>query len=538
MTRLNFKSGVLILIMASTGGGSGCSPFIAAPVATTGSSSNSTNNTGNSTNTGSNNNAGGSSTSSAGAAANPACQASASSSSNGFQAGTGSSASPYIICTAAQLGIMNSYCNSNSSCASTYFQLGQNIDLTSTTPTPIDAFNGTLDGQNYTISNYSYTAATPVSPSTCNGTTIVLNGSALPGFYTGAPTLATPTDAVGFIRQLNGTVKNINFSNFTLVGGYITGGIAAIFSGGTISNSNISGTSSVTGVWGVNSNGATGGYPNCFPSGDGPSGETGGIVGFMYQGAITGVYSNAVVSGNMHVGGLVGSAATMGNGTTQNSGSGISIANSGATGNVSGNDTQVGGLVGVMFGSITHCYATGNVTSSYSYVGGLVGDMRGAVSTSYATGNVSGSSVAAGIGGLLGELDMSHTTTTSITVQNSYATGTVSNARATSPFAQYNGGLIGISNSAGGTLALSNSYYAGANTSTTDAAMVGTIAGSISCSGLFYDNSLTSVGCTHSGSCTCTGGNTSTMQAAATFTGASWDFTSTWSIASGYPFLQ
>jgi hypothetical protein len=75
------------------------------------------------------------------------------------------------------------------------------------------------------------------------------------------------------------------------------------------------------------------------------------------------------------------------------------ISNSYSTGNVTGDNWYVGGLVGGNNGNISNSYSTGNVTGEERFVGGLVGGNNGNISNSYSTGNVSGNS---NVGGLIG----------------------------------------------------------------------------------------------------------------------------------------
>lgn len=148
--------------------------------------------------------------------------------------------------------------------------------------------------------------------------------------------------------------------------------------------------------------------------------STGGITGSNSGGRIENSISNANVSGNVFVGGLVGS-----NNST--------ILNSSATGNVTGNNV-VGGLVGRnFFGPIRNSTASGNVTGS-NRVGGLVGENEGSqgesrvywgvISGSSASGNVTGVSM---VGGFVGWSKFSDIT-------SSAATGTVTGITDTGNF--------------------------------------------------------------------------------------------------------
>ena len=147
----------------------------------------------------------------------------------------------------------------------------------------------------------------------------------------------------------------------------------------------------------------------------------GGLVGYLYNGTIANSYTTGNVTGaNEYVGGLVGFCPFNSIG---------SIANSFATGNVSGSNI-VGGLVGWHegfdgIGSITNSYATGNVSGGYN-VGGLVGwqlTFGGVASIiySYATGNVNGGY---NVGGLVGYQNSNGANST-CSIMNCYATGNV-----------------------------------------------------------------------------------------------------------------
>jgi hypothetical protein len=111
--------------------------------------------------------------------------------------------------------------------------------------------------------------------------------------------------------------------------------------------------------------------------------------------------------------------------------------------NVTGGAFLVGGLVGVNWGTINNSYASGSVTGG-RWIGGLVGGNNGTVSNSFATGNVTGSSH--DVGSLVG---VNHGTVT-----NSYATGSVTGN------ANNAGGLVGLNWD--GTV--SNSYATGSVT--------------------------------------------------------------------------
>jgi hypothetical protein len=101
---------------------------------------------------------------------------------------------------------------------------------------------------------------------------------------------------------------------------------------------------------------------------------------------ITNCSATGVVSGDSNnVGGLCGYNSGM-------------ITNCYATGTVSGNDS-LGGLCGKNYEMITNCYATGSVMGWGDYVGGLCGSNWDTISNCYSTGSASGDS---NVGGLVG----------------------------------------------------------------------------------------------------------------------------------------
>jgi hypothetical protein len=113
----------------------------------------------------------------------------------------------------------------------------------------------------------------------------------------------------------------------------------------------------------------------------------GGLVGYNYYATVSNSYSSGSITGDFEVGGLAG----------QNVGT---MSNSYSTASVTGND-RVGGLVGVNpgLGTVSNSYSTGSVTGG-DIIGGLVGSNWGTVSSSYSTGRVTGNS---SVGGLVGD---------------------------------------------------------------------------------------------------------------------------------------
>ena len=176
--------------------------------------------------------------------------------------------------------------------------------------------------------------------------------------------------------------------------------------------------------------------------------RSGGSATFSRVGALTARINGGTVSGVYVSGGtvtssesggprnvsLVGCLAGYSVGAVSNSWASCAV-NSEVTG--ADASSRVGGLVGLMGGSITGSYATGTVTvsgSRPSNAGGLVGSLQGNITSSYATGLVDSNSTHADsvAGGLVGYFSGGNH------IRASYATG---NVEAT--IAQYVGGLVG-----------------------------------------------------------------------------------------------
>ncbi len=206
--------------------------------------------------------------------------------------------------------------------------------------------------------------------------------------------------------------------------------------------------------------------------------------------------AGGTVSGNYHVGGLVGWQ------------SGGTITNAYATNAISGSGYHVGGLVGEAAGAIANAYATG-VVHGYYAAGGLVGAASGTITNAYATGAVSG---AVQVGGLVGFLN-------SGSITNAYATGTINGANEI-------GGLVG--NTSG---SITNVYATGAviGSGSYVGGLVGQESGGTMTSG--YWNTTTSglsAGVGSGSASGVTGQTTAQMQAPFTFIDAGFDFATVW----------
>ncbi|WP_018263824.1 GLUG motif-containing protein, partial [Methylobacterium sp. WSM2598] len=228
---------------------------------------------------------------------------------------------------------------------------------------------------------------------------------------------------------------------------------------------------------------------------------------------ITGLVSNRGSTSNIGLFGVVdGSAAVRNVGLVGGRMTGVSnvgglvgtnygsISQASASVSVTGG-SALGGLVGANSGSITQASATGSVTSSGSTVGGLVGDNSGSISQAYATGSVTGADA---LGGLVGNNVGS--------ISQAYATGSVSGSGAV-------GGLVG--NSEG---SISQAYATG---SVAGSGAVGGLVGASmfpQITSSFWDTQTTGQGTSAGGMGT--GLTTASARQAASYAG--WNFTTDW----------
>lgn len=231
------------------------------------------------------------------------------------------------------------------------------------------------------------------------------------------------------------------------------------------SNRNIAGLdNNIGGLVGAVSNNVN--INNCSNSGIISSGNnaTGGLVGRADTNvAISNSSATGAVTGRVRAGGLVGEAlidVTINNSTAAGAVTGIvrdtgglvgrvsnnvTISNSTASGNVSGASAFAGGLVASadFMVTISNSSASGTVSSGGDHTGGLVGlAYRGVeIIDSYATGDVIGNNFTGGLVGSVNFLNTINISTTTSSIDSSFATGAVS----TSGNNNYVGGLIGIS---------------------------------------------------------------------------------------------
>lgn len=440
------------------------------------------------------------------------------------------------------------------------YVLGSDIDATGSGFTSLNTYTGSFDGLGHTvnglstslfanlsgatvrnigITNVNITGRTgALSTNTYANTTLnnvyatgaITDGGGLIGLAYNGITITDSHTAVtlgraSFSGNIGGLLGYAKGGAVTIRNSYATGNIVGLtflggllglgeeLTGATIQNSHATGNVAATGVFMAD--------------------NAGGLVGAFNSTGYTTIsdsYATGIISGNDHVGGLVGAyieanggviwtgATTRITGTYPSRPEGAIVSNSYATGNVTGN-AWVGGLIGgdgdtdtlivdPTLGqtpiTVQNSYAIGNVTGNY-YLGGLVGhgNFVVTISGSYATGSVTGTIRPGGftmskLGGLLGGAEGAATLTNSHATGAVYGTGqllgglagsvgsgsTISGCYATGNVTGTGmSGLSGISSSIGG---LIGAVQNGALTSTiSDTYATGNVSGtSISIGGL------------------------------------------------------
>ena len=266
----------------------------------------------------------------------------------------------------------------------------------------------------------------------------------------------------GLIGDSQGNVSG-TFATGTVSGTNWVGGLIGYATSANIqdswSSSQVTGNESVGGLVGASFRNST--IQDSYATGlvEGQN-QVGGLVGTSFtnssaydENLITNSHSNGMVTGDYLVGGLVGSMGDpyIGYNDTYR----VEIRNSYASGNVIGSTYSVGGLVGQAFGLsvIQNSLAFGDVSGDNN-IGGLVGLLQGSIESSRALGDISGVST---IGGLVGQ----QVTVSSITDSAAYGdvSGSLQEGCGTGPlYCDKIGGLVGFMNS--GTT-ISNSFAMG-----------------------------------------------------------------------------
>ncbi|MCT4687935.1 GLUG motif-containing protein [Vallitalea sp.] len=310
---------------------------------------------------------------------------------NEFEGGKGTQEDPYQIKTIEQLKKIE-----NHNEQSTHFILVDNIEL-SANPNwePLckeynKGFKGVFDGNNKTIIGLDI--STTVLPDKTN-------------------------EPIGLFSKIEGgTVKYLTIeADINVLNSKYVGALAGQMLGGTVENVHIT-NSSLTAEISDGIGGMIGIIGQRPIGGDTPDGTLGNT-------EIINCYADAVVSGKVFVGGLIGRIIDN-VGTQVNKDIKLSY----AKGKVTASSSNAGGLIGGIAdknSNVEGCFSMSDITSKVGYAGGLIGANNGGIiSYSYATGKVIGENGkdTVLIGGLVGNMSNGE-------LNNSYAIGKVEGNR-------------------------------------------------------------------------------------------------------------
>jgi len=298
-----------------------------------------------------------------------------------YSGGFGISGSPYLIETPQDMNAIGA----NPQDWDKYFKLIADIDMSDYTGTQYsiigsysDPFRGIFDGNNHTISNFTYKS--------------------------------TDTFNVGLFGVVGDKDLQTEIKNLTIVDPNIDAGqggdvgilVGFCYKSVTLSDCRVIGgtVTAIGGVGGLLGSSMYGNYIRCSSSADVTATSTtefshaGGLIGINDFGIVTQCFSTGTVTGNDVVGGLVGNTSTN-----------AQITNCYSKSTVIGQG-YVGGLVGFNAAPITNCYAVGSVSGTGDHVNGLIGAAAGGpIINSFWDVNTTGQSTP-GIGIGLTTLDM------------------------------------------------------------------------------------------------------------------------------------
>lgn len=273
----------------------------------------------------------------------------------------------------------------------------------------VSYLGGLVGYSNATITTSSASANTNVAATSSYVGGLVGQSSGAISSSSSSATVSGGQYVGGLVGYNNSTITTSTASN-AIAGSYVDA------SGNTIAFG-VKGTAQVGGLVGLNNYNSSTAITNSTSNTTvlGLGSETGGFVGQLWLGTISGSGASGTVYGSNETGGFAGSL--LNNATITNSYANANVINTANT--VS---SKTGGFAGYFnsYGSITNSRAAGSVKGSYN-VGGFVGYLtyQGNISTSYATGMVTSTGDSAG--GFVGYVDLNYTGTLS----NFYAMGAV-----------------------------------------------------------------------------------------------------------------
>ncbi len=361
--------------------------------------------------------------------------------------GTGTESDPFKISSLANLQLLQTFVNKGEHYEGMRFSQTTSISLSSFSDwTPIGDyatndflwFSGYYDQNDYSIQYLNITA----NKNYRGLFGYAKNATFDDPYFIGSSSYVISASGASYVGTLLGYGLNCKIDKYdsssgpAITGGQYTGAIAGYLGQGSVlTNSYLS--QKVTGnghyvggmVGGLNASTMTGCYRSSSSSSyainNSSYGYTGGLVGYSYNSTIDNCYAYTPVTGNMHVGGLVG---ILDCGTISNSYH--------TTGSVTAVN-YAGGIVGQVYntGKITACYNTGAVNATTKGAGGLAGLVGGTAKTKFATveksynsGAITGAATTGGLVGLLDDY---------ADLLNCYNSGSVT-ATGT-----YTGGLVG-----------------------------------------------------------------------------------------------
>ena len=323
--------------------------------------------------------------------------------------GSGTENDPYLIKTTDDWN--NAVIKVNQS--GVYFKLANNLDFTGKVfnklGSPTNIFNGTLDGNNKTISGvnmeggaYSAIVGYAGSNATIKNLTITNITVDKSTKYTGTIAAYNQTSKIS-----NVAINNVSITNSNYAGGYFGDNRANLSlddNNITSSNLNISGTEYIGLFAGYNAGNVSMATIN------GQVSSTGNVIG-VFTGYNAGNISEINITGEIlaskrYAGGVAG----------YNTGN---IKKIHANVEVNSTGSAVGGVAGYNTGSIKTSWITANVDTTGDYVGGIAGDNYGTIEEISANVTVHGNNF---VGGIMGSSSGSYVSR-NILLKSSNVTG-------------------------------------------------------------------------------------------------------------------
>ena len=184
---------------------------------------------------------------------------------------------------------------------------------------------------------------------------------------TGVKITQTDVDGIGIVGVLgeNGTIKNLNTYEGTVIGKYLVGGIVGLNYGKIENCSNNLKITAKNNCGGISGYQIAGTITKCSNRGEVTTNnyQAGGIVGYQVAGTIENCSNNGIITADKtNAGGIAG---TKENGT---------ITGCSNSGEIIAKKNQAGGIAGVLVaGTIENCSNNGTITANTQMAGGIAG---------------------------------------------------------------------------------------------------------------------------------------------------------------------